>query len=200
MKSSIIFAVLILLNSHCFAQTLGNSSVGFISYTDDRDANEEGTLFVFNDEIYTSSLLGINDSLITDSYVITELNSPMTIKRESSKEDSIRIEKIPFILNGKIYKKICLFKTSNTPTLTTIEGIKEKHNMDIKGNILYIIDNYVVLSDIISVKVDPDFIYKIDVIPSSEIQSLEAGLNFTIVRIYTNRVKNYLKKVYMRMK
>lgn len=165
--------------------------------SDKEVAEMQNTLFVINEEDYTDCLLGLDASKFADVYVIKESNAVHDIHFKTKEGDSIHIRKNPFTINGQTYKSLCRITTKAPIKLMTLEEVRKKYCPEAKGSFLYMIDYFVILAETEHLKVDADFIDRVDIIPSSEVRSLKPGKDaaFSIVRLFTKNPKKIEKPV-----
>lgn len=158
---------------------------------DDRHWPDDGALCVV-DGVMVKSLAGI-DMKDKDAYVYKKLEDSCIVVHDINwKHDSIRISSIPFVVNGLEYSSLIIVKSKRPTCLLTLNDIRHEHTDEGYNDldVVFVIDGAIIMHDIESIKIEKDYILKVDIIKSSEIESMQKHQDILFIKIYTQREQN----------
>lgn len=157
MKRIFVFLSLLLVSNFIYSQ----------KYLSDKDFNLSPSAVYINDT-FVKSLIGFNIKPEAGFYDISKIDLPT-----------------PLIINGVTYNGKILVKTDKPINFTSLEDIRNQYFPKVKGNIVYMINQFFITKDAKSYKLDKDFIDRCELIPSSDFEALNNEEDFSIIRIFT---------------
>ncbi len=128
---------------------------------------------VFLNDVFIKSAIGID---VGNHSVVTKI-----IKEKCN--DTL-------VINGIRYTdKLMLFSDKNI-NFVSLEDVRKEFCSEVTGPCLYMINKFFIAKDVAAYKIDKDFITKVEILPSSEIELFNDQKPFTIIRIFTNTENN----------
>lgn len=146
--------------------------------------------------------LGI-DRDSTDGFIdydIKKEDYPFLIRGIGLNNDSLLLCQPPArpdtIINGKPFKyfniiNISKYKDGKKINWITLEDIKKKYFPEAKKKCIYTVNKFIIPNREELYKFDPDFIYRIEMTQSTDIEGLAELPEFSIIRIFTKTKNNY---------
>lgn len=159
MKKFCLFFVFALCNMSVFAQ----------SWVDDLDFNRPKHACYIND-IFVKDFIGFDMGK----------NSDVTNISKKSLEK-------PIIINGIEYYGKTVVTCKKKINFITLEGVQKRNYPDITGRVIFMIDNFFIMNDVNSYKLDEDYISKCELLSSNDFDVLKNQPVFSIIRIFTKR-------------
>ena len=159
MKNIIIFTLFSLCSILSFSQ----------SWVDDIDFNRPKNACYIND-VFVKNFIGFD----------TGRNSGFTNLSKKSLEEPIKV-------NGIEYGGITVASCEKEIHFTTFKDIQKTNYPDITGPVIFMIDNYFIMNDIDSYKLDADYIAKCELLSSSNFDDFKDKKTFSIIRVFTKR-------------
>jgi len=98
--------------------------------------------------------------------------------------------KDPLVINGFSYTDKVLLLCDKNINLVSLEDVRKEFCPNVKGPCLFMINKFFIAKDVVSYKIDKNFIMKVEVLPSSEIELFKGQVPFTIIRIFTKTENN----------
>ncbi|MCM1511483.1 MAG: hypothetical protein NC116_12320 [Clostridium sp.] len=114
-------------------------------------------------------------------------------KAEGVKDAYIKKGLPPFTVNGVTYINRLDVTYEGTPELISLADVRELYCPNIKGTVVYMIDNYFITKDVNSYKLDKNFIDRCEELKSSDIEALNGQNDFTVIRVFTQRHKKDIR-------
>jgi hypothetical protein len=156
---------------------------------------------VMLNNVFVKSVAGINLDSISD---FPWIGCPFVVKGVKNQQDTIVVthnltdsiivtqdpRKHPVVINGVEYTRFFNASVDKAITLITLDEIKELYFPDVKGPYIFMVNKFFLTDDLQSYKFDKDFIFKTELIESSEFEVLKNGPPFSILRIFTKVRKN----------
>lgn len=96
----------------------------------------------------------------------------------------------PLTINGVSYERTCSIICPKTPNFVTLADIRKAYCPNVKGKVVFMINKFFVTRDEESYKLDKDYILKCELLPSSELSTLNCSEPFTIIRVFTKTKTN----------
>jgi hypothetical protein len=164
------------------------------------DFNHDGNALMLNN-VFVKSIVCINLDSIQD---FEWIKWPFTVKGLKNQQDTIVVthnltdsiivtqdpRKHPVIINGVEYTRFFNATFDKAITLITLDEIKEMYFPDVKEPYIFMVNKFFLTDDLQSYKFDKDFIFKTELIESSEFEVLKNSPPFSILRIFTKVRKN----------
>lgn len=111
---------------------------------------------------------------------------PYELKKEDGKYYIIGGERIDVFINYKSLK--------GPVKLITLEDVRQKYCPEVEGRYLFMINKFFIMHNQELYKLDKDFIYKVELVKSKDIDALKELDEFTIIRIFTRTHHNWHKR------
>lgn len=93
----------------------------------------------------------------------------------------------PIIINGIEYYGKTVATCEKKINYITLSEIQQKKYPDVTGTVIFMIDNYFIMTDIDSYKLDEDFISKCELLPSKCFDVFKNQSVFSIIRVFTKQ-------------
>ena len=93
----------------------------------------------------------------------------------------------PITINGIEYYGKTVATCEKNIKFTTLEEVKRKYYPDVSGTVIFMIDNYFIMNDVNSYKLDEDYISKCELLPSNSFDVFKNQSVFSIIRVFTKR-------------
>ncbi len=177
-----------------FPNGITNRSSWDIDPVSDKDFNAQRGAILLNGNVFVKDEVGINVDSVCRVY--KELKLPFVIRDINARHDSLVVtqdpREHPFTINGVEYDHVVQLELKNFKDvrLASLEGLKEKHFPDLKGPYIFMINRNFITHDVASYKVDENFVYDMQVVPSADFESLQGLPPFSIIRIFTKTPAN----------
>lgn len=168
----------------------------FDTMDDRHPKNHEIAYFV--NGVFVKSLLGIDRDDKKERTIIVNaprhskmaLAMPFTAYEINSMHDSLVIDSVPVLINGKEYRAIINAIGQEPVELISLEEIRAQYCPYADRPFLYIVDGMMLLTDVESYKFQRDYILRIDLYKSEDIESLKGTTPFYVLKIYTAKRRN----------
>ncbi len=161
----------------------------------DKEINRTPYAVLIDGNRFVGNAIGINVDSVT--YVRKSADRyPLVIRDINGKGDSVVVsqdpQQQPVVINGQEYTGLWFLQLKNAKDvrLLSLPQIREKYFPDLQGPCLFMIDRFVITGNVENYKVDENFLYRLSVVPSADISSLQGGPQFSVVRIETRRTAN----------
>ena len=173
-----------------FPNGITNRSSWDIDPVSDKDFNAQRGAILLNGNVFVKDEVGFNVDSVCRVY--KELKLPFVIRDINARHDSLVVTQYPFTINGVEYDHVVQLELKNFKDvrLASLEGLKEKHFPDLKGPYIFMINRNFITHDVASYKVDENFVYDMQVVPSADFESLQGLPPFSIIRIFTKTPAN----------
>ena len=150
-----------------FAAGYDNDYIGHLS--DLEFTNSKTAIFV--NDVFIKSEIGL------------DLNTTISnITKEKCKD--------PLVINGFSYTDKVILLCDKNINLVSLEDVRKEFCPNVKGPCLFMINKFFIAKDVVSYKIDKNFIMKVEVLPSSEIELFKGQVPFTIIRVFTKTENN----------
>ncbi len=127
----------------------------------------------------------------------TFVKSPIGINTDKNaegvKDAYIKKGLPPFTVNGITYINRVDVTYEGTPELLSLADVCKLYCPNVKGTVVYMIDNYFITQDVNSYKLDKNFIDRCEELKSSDIEALNGQNDFTVIRVFTQRHKKHIR-------
>lgn len=121
---------------------------------------------------------------------------PLTITRIGSEDDTLLISKPPKDTDSG-YVSVKGFKCTKFTdchnvglSLVSLDDVRKKFCPDVKGTVVYMINKFFIMTDEEYYKIDSDYILRVSVVSSKDIDALKDRKPFSIIRILTKTRHN----------
>lgn len=137
---------------------------------------------------------------ITNAFNVTPgLRIPFTVYGIGIECDSLCIDMMPHQEEGKKYfiggHDVWFFvnykSLKGKVELMTLDEIRQKYCSGVEGPVVFMINKFFIMRQPELYKVDKDFIYKVEVVCSKDIDVLKDLGRFTIIRVFTRTHHNW---------
>ena len=156
----------------------------------DKVFNARRGAVILNDNIFAKSEVGIDPKSV--ERVIKEIKLPLVIRDINDRHDSLVVTQYPFTINGVEYDYAVQIELKNFKDIhwASLEDLKEKRFPDLKGPYVFMIDRNFITHDVASYKIDENFVYDMQVVPSADFESPQGLPAFSVIRIFTRTPAN----------
>ena len=167
-----ILTLAVLLQGIVIAAFASGDSNDYLGHLSDLEFTNS-KIAIFVNDVFIKSAIGID----------LDTNSSVTeVIKEKCKD--------PLVINGFSYTDKVILRCDKNINLVSLEDVRKEFCPNVKGPCLYMINKFFIAKDVVSYKIEKNFIMKVEVLPSSEIELFKGQVPFTIIRIFTKTENN----------
>lgn len=125
------------------------------------------------------------------------LRMPFTIRGIGKTNDSLVVTSwergVSYYIRGHDICGFTNYKSEHPVKLLSLEDIRKEYCPQVEGDVLYMVNKFFILREEDLYKFTMGFIWKVEVLPSSELAPIKShiGKPFTIIRIFTKTHHNW---------
>ena len=161
---ALLFQVILIAS---FASGDDNDYIGHLS---DLEFNSSKTAIFVND-VFIKSEIGL------------DLKTSMSdITKEMCKD--------PLVINGFSYTDKITFHCDKNIKFVSLDEVRKEYCPNVNGSCLFMINKFFISKDVVSYKIEKNFIKKVELLASTDIEIFKGQAPFTIIRIFTNTENN----------
>ena len=145
--------------------------------------------------------VGVDKEALGDRWwdgIAKTMHRPFMMKGVGAGNDSILVsEPIDTVIDGshvhyEIFNDYSDYKRNEHVRWMTLEEIRQTYYPHVTGRVLYSVNKFFISGQQSVIKIDSSFIYRLEKVESRQINALNGLPPFTIIRIFTKTIDNYL--------
>ncbi len=165
-------------------------------YMQDSDfAKDWCRCYTLNGEFVGPYAIGIDQyAYEIDNSTRSGLRLPFTVRGIGKGNDSLVVTaESGNYIRGHGIIMFTNFKSEHPVKLLSLEDIRKEYCPQVEGDVLYMVNKFFILREEDLYKFAMDFIWKVEVLPSSELTPIKSHIKkpFTIIRIFTKTHHNW---------
>lgn len=145
--------------------------------------------------------VGVDRDVLGDRWwdgIAKTMHHPFVMKGMGAGSDSILVsEPIDTVIDGshvhyEIFHDYPDYKRDEHVRWMTLEEIRKTYYPHVTGQVLYSVNKFFITGQQSAFRIDSSFIYRLEKLESGQIEALRGLPPFTVIRIFTKTVDNYL--------